>query len=470
VFAGKDDLTALHLAAAGGHIEVIQQLVAAGALLEAQTTRDSALRRAAMIAVSNGQCEGVSLRQMFDAGVRFEAQPRAGDTALHLALRCQQVEAVAQLIAAGSDVSAPDSNGWLPLHMATECADPAAVHSIVQQLVAAGADVDARSGRSGRDHCTPLTYACRRARIAAIEALRQAGAAAEAAEEALVQVTNKIITMTESAVGQVQRGSGGSHSRPVMLVGMQVVTALLAPVGTASTATAVGVNRTAPAGTAALVAAIEQGRPDVVKLLLQAGATVNATTAALGSTSRAGAAMKQADIVAPLLQSGAKDAVDSEGFTALMWAAASRSVGRIQALLHAGAAVNARSATGMTALHAAVMLHPDFSRPTAAATKSAVQALLAAGADASAAHHCGLTPLHICVRTWPASVSQQLLDAGAKVDACVRILEGEPAAAESGCCFRDVDWNQRGSLPACCSRANIRSESSGCTKPHQDIQ
>jgi ankyrin repeat protein len=238
-----------------------------------------------------------------------------------------------------------------------------------------------------------------------------------------------------------------------MLLGMQVVTALLAPVGTASTATAVGVNRTAPAGAAALVAAIEQGRPDVVKLLLQAGATVplhDATTAALGGPSKAGAAMGQADTVALLLQSGVKvDAVDSQGVTALMWAAASRSVGLMQALLRqAGAAVNTRSTTGATALHAAVMLHPDFSRATAAATKAVVQALLAAGADASAAMHCGLTPLHICARDWPASVSRRLLDAGPKVDAYV-CIDGELPAAESCSCFAGFD------LPMCCARALV---------------
>jgi ankyrin repeat protein len=170
---------------------------------------------------------------------------------------------------------------------------------------------------------------------------------------------------------------------------------------------------------------------DVVKLLLQAGAAVNETTAALGSPLSAAAAMRQADTAALLLQYGAEvDAVDSRGYSALVRAAASQNVSAVQMLLQAGAPVNARCAIGASALHAAVMAHAQFSPPTSSATMPAVQALLRAGADASAAMHSGLTPLHVCARDWPASISQLLLDAGAKLEACVRTVEGEPAAVK----------------------------------------
>jgi ankyrin repeat protein len=243
--------------------------------------------------------------------------------------------------------------------------------------------------------------------------LRQAGAAEEV-EAALVHVAEQLI-------------AGWTPQHGLVRHNVLVVTALLAPLETASTAAAGCADRTAPTGTAALMAAIEGGSADVVEVLLQAGAAVNATTAARRSPLSVAAEMQQADIVALLLQSGAAvDAVDSKGKTALMWAAASRSVSMMRTLLQAGAAVNAHGANGGNALHTAVMSQPQFGRRPPAAIEVAVQALLEAGADASAAMHNGLTALHYGYH-WPASVSKLLLDAGAKLEACVRTY-GEHAA------------------------------------------
>jgi ankyrin len=435
VLAGKDDplgdLAALHLAAAEGHTGVIQQLAAAGAYLEAQTARGYT---ALHLAAANGRSEAV--RQLLTEGACLEAQTHGGDTALHLAVRRHQVEAVAQLIAAGSNVSAPTSNNWLPLHLAVQCAEPAAVCSMVQQLAAAGAAVDARGGPVS---CTPLMHACRIGSVAAIKQLRQAGAAEEAVV-ALLQVTQHLLedSSRSSKTWKLPCSLAREQHGPVLQADLQVVKALLAPVEAHDTATAAPATTTAPAGTAALVAAIEDGRADVVKVLLQAGAAVTATTSALGSPLSAAAATRQADIVALLLQFGAMvDAVDIDGSTALMRATASQSVSVVKMLLQAGAAVNARNRQlgyleGCTALHMAVMLHPEYSRPTAAATKVVVQALLGAGADASAAMLSGVTALHLCARHWQASVSQLLLDAGAQLEAHTCTLpEGEFAAAAS---------------------------------------
>lgn len=68
-----------------------------------------------------------------------------GSTALHLALTGawskSELECVRLLLSAGADPSAPDSDGWTPLHMAAAWGKPEAIGA----LAAAGADASKRN-------------------------------------------------------------------------------------------------------------------------------------------------------------------------------------------------------------------------------------------------------------------------------------------------------------------------------------
>ncbi len=141
--ARGDGLTALHLAAEGGHPEV------AAALL--------------------------------DAGAPVEAGTRIGShTPLHVAARGGHTAVVLSLLEAGADPNAATtSSGVSPLHLAAGAigGGPA-----VAALLDHGADPDARAGSAGQ---TPLIFAAAANRAAAVTALLAAGADPGLATEAV---------------------------------------------------------------------------------------------------------------------------------------------------------------------------------------------------------------------------------------------------------------------------------------------
>ncbi len=132
--AGGDGLTALHLAAEGGHRTVAEALLSAGAAV--------------------------------DAGTRIGRY-----TSLHVAARGGHGAVVAHLLEAGSDPNARTTNsGVTALHLAAAAIDGG---SAVAALLDHGADPNAREGSSGQ---TPLMFAAAANRAAAVTALLAAGA------------------------------------------------------------------------------------------------------------------------------------------------------------------------------------------------------------------------------------------------------------------------------------------------------
>jgi hypothetical protein len=119
----------------------------------------------------------------------------------------------------------------------------------------------------------------------------------------------------------------------------------------------VNVNQTDDVGFPAL--SIAAGRRDekMTKLLLEAGADVNARSATLNDTALARAAQEgDAPTVRILLAAGAHvDDRDGAGWTPLFSAALKGHLEIVEALLSAGADVNARTSSGWTALKEAQM-------------------------------------------------------------------------------------------------------------------
>ena len=97
-----------------------------------------------------------------------DARGPDGRTALIIASRCGNLEAVQQLLKAGADVRGQDNAGRTALHAAVEEGSVA----ITTRLLEAEAEVDAVDAEGE----TPLLTACRRGRVAAVRALLSAGA------------------------------------------------------------------------------------------------------------------------------------------------------------------------------------------------------------------------------------------------------------------------------------------------------
>ena len=296
------------------------------------------------------------------------------------------------LVAAGADPEARNGSGHTPLHEAAGRGEPGSV-SVVEALLAAGADPMARYGN---DETLLHVMAEKEDAAPVVLALLAAGAEVAARDD-----------QSETPLHVAAR-----HERTA------VVEVLLAAGADARV-------RDSGENTPLHEAVRDGGDRAVVEMLLAAGADVAARnddgetplqTAVRSSSPWSGAAWTaDVGVVEALLAAGANVAAqDDEGETPLHVAARAADVGVLEALLAAGADVAAQDDEGETPLHVAAR----------AADVGVLEALLAAGADVTAQDNDGDTALH---RAAEVGVVGILLAAGA--DPTVRNATGETPPA-----------------------------------------
>jgi ankyrin repeat protein len=181
--AQGDGLTALHVAAETGNLEIARVLIAGKADIEAKSRI-------------------------------------GGYTPLHLAAGAARAAVVDALLQAGADVRAVTTTGGVtPLHLAAKALNGEAA---VRALIEAGAPVDARESSAGQ---TPLMFAAGYGRVPSVRELLARGAGADLSTEVVdvlerVYIDQQAQTQLSQAL-QGYRAASGDTDRPATLAEQQ---------------------------------------------------------------------------------------------------------------------------------------------------------------------------------------------------------------------------------------------------------
>ena len=280
----------------------------------ARAAEDPAVVRAAR--AGDGRAVVALIQQKADVN----ATAIDGTTALHWAVRADDLETVDVLIRAGAQVKTTSKHGVTPLYVAADQGNAA----IIRRLVAAGADANG-TDISGD---TVLMAAVRAGNADAVRALLDVGAQVNTAEPQVGHTALMwAVREDRSALVALLIGRGASLEMKTRTGGKPAVR----PPGAGGGSHGVGIVRggvppqgeqpPAPGGMTALSFAAREGRLEAARLLLDAGADVNAADANDISPLVMAITNRHTAVASLLLTRGANpNAADSWGRSPL-WAA-----------------------------------------------------------------------------------------------------------------------------------------------------
>ncbi len=390
--AQPDGATALHWAAHWDAVDIAEQLLRAGAVVDA--VNDLGVSPLS-IACRNGSARMVET--LLGGRADAHAAGPSGETVLMTCARTGSLEAVEQLLAGGADPNAPErASGQTALMWAV-----AGRHTAVTRaLVEAGADLDARSAGG----FTPLLFAARAGALDAARLLVEAGADVN-------PVTPDGHSPLLVAAASLDAITGSDYRLVVDPSDHEALGIFLLDHGA-------DVNRADSFGMTPLHYAVELRKPALLRALLAHGADPNrqlteplpyrrgdyVSRSAYNGASPFWLAARLGDVetIRVLLAAGADAELPSaRGVTPLMVAAGlaqtdsrmvaeSRLLEAVQMLtLEVGADITAVDAGGQTAVHGAANVSAD----------TIITFLVSQGASPDAEDRRGRTPLDIATRT-----------------------------------------------------------------------
>jgi len=268
----RNGWTALHFAADAGHHLVADLLIGAGARVD---TKLSSVETPLMLAAKGGHIN--VLRVLLQAGAAVNLALANGWTSIHFCARYGNVEVLPLLLQAGADVEAKTTSGWTPLHVAVA----AGKTEIVKSLLVAGARIDEKT----HEGWTPLGLACRDtdSNLETIRFLMSKGADIEAAAKdgwrplhSAAKYGHFHFVKELLAAGANLHGETNEGLTPLGLAcretdsDLEIISFLISKEADVEAANGDGWRP--------LHFASKFGQPECVRLLLEAGANVNAIT------------------------------------------------------------------------------------------------------------------------------------------------------------------------------------------------
>ena len=381
--------TPLSIAIGQGHVDIVETLVSGGADLNRKDKSGWTPLHAAIVSWCESAVEAAVPRGPFNVDTTLEDEERR-DTLARAVCQKLVLQMVRILIAHGAEVRAKDEEGVTPLH----CAACAGDRDVVQLLLTAGAEVNARTVRHsepgstawgrhslGSEFCagtTPLQIAALGRDRHLVELLLAYGADIHAANESGA-------TALHYAVGEAQ-----------------LIELLIAK--------GADVNAQDRKGATPLVNALSSGFVKTANTLLAAGAKEVDMREFPAEEHRLGRDDTYAPVPVSVLHRVLSDrscawmenpsdqtADPNKADVRREW---------IELLLANGADPNARDKDGNTALHAAILLADD----------ELARLFIAHGAGVNARNNSGITALHYAASGGRAEIVSLLLTKGAEVN------------------------------------------------------
>jgi len=336
----------IHVAATGGHVDVVSFLLDAGTPVDAGDNENSTALDVAAIfghldlarllaergadpghrdvngmtplhfACYNGNAD--IGRYLIEQGADVGVATNSSSTPLHGAGFDGSVECIRMLVDAGAPTGARNAAGFTPVLSA--CAGPAQVDGI-RLLVESGADIHDRN----YEGMGALMLAARAGKLEVVDYLLETGVSVTARDDhgwaAILHavaggVTDAVASMLEHGADPNTADTLGRRALWwAALQGNIDIAALLIEHGA-------DVNAEPPDGMTALMRALDEGHVEVARLLLESGVDVNRADTDMGRTAIHGACLRGwPDVVELLLEYGAEHSVeDAYGMTPLEYA------------------------------------------------------------------------------------------------------------------------------------------------------
>ena len=346
------------------------------------------------------------VKMLLDIGISTEAQVPRPDyipanvgispaRALELAVRKGHTDVVKVLLEHGADVNALDCQGYYPMHYIPNA-------DMVRLLLERDARIDQKIDSSGREGCSPLHCAVIADRAAVVERLLQYNASARVRDlwdKTALHYTNDVAIARMILDFDRQVADFADHKGNTALLSAASkenfnLVKLLCEYRAA-------VNAKNTDGQTALVSAASKGNLDLVKLLCEYGADVDAVNTDGNTVILSAASKGDLDLVKLLCEyRAAVNAVDTDGNTALLSAASQGNLDLVGLLCEYGAVLNALDADGNTA-------------QSSAASKGNLDIYLYLrdqGASMTSVNHLGNTALHEACAAGREEVVEAMLD------------------------------------------------------------